>query len=203
MKRALSFVLVAMMSFAMFAQDIFSYVPLTGSVKTSKQINYVISSKFGNYFRTPASKLICKYDDLGKELESVEMSEIDEIKTKTFSAYDDNGNLKEQITYDNKDNLLWKVTTEYKDGLKADVSEFDADGVLKSKTIFKYKDGKLEDETGYETEGALVWKTIYKYNEDGTQSSILHYNADGSLDEDGAYLIYIQTYNIKRIFISN
>ena len=45
--------------------------------------------------------------------------------------------------------MLWKVTTEYKDGLKSDISEFDADGVLKSKTIFKYKDGKLEDETGY------------------------------------------------------
>ena len=134
--------------------------------------------------QSDAAKPLREQFDLPKELESVEMSEIDEIKTKTFSVYDDNGNLKEQITYDNKDNLLWKVTTEYKDGLKADVSEFDADGVLKSKTIFKYKDGKLEDETGYETEGALVWKTIYKYNEDGTQSSILHYNADGSLDEE-------------------
>ena len=187
MKKILSVLFVSVMCFGLFAEDIFSYVPLTGGVKTSKQINYEISSKFGNYFRTPSSKLVCKYDDFGKEIESVELSEIDEVKTKTISSYDENGNLKEQITYDIKDNLLWKVTTEYKDGLKADVSEFDADGVLKSKTIFLYSDGKLIDETGYETEGALVWKTIYKYNEDGTQRAILHYNADGSLDEEQTF----------------
>ena len=60
MKKILSVLFVSVMCFGLFAEDIFSYMPLTGGVKTSKQIDYLISSKFGNYFRTPASKLICK-----------------------------------------------------------------------------------------------------------------------------------------------
>jgi hypothetical protein len=177
MKRALSFVLVAMMCFAMFAQDIFSYVPLTGSVKTSKQINYVISSKFGNYFRTPASKLICKYDDLGKELESVEMSEIDEIKTKTFSAYDDNGNLIEERYNPNNPRNEFVITYEYNEFSQKIYENqytyeawysYNSKGLLETCTVNKFDSSEDEGDE------------IYEYDENG---NLIHFkNWDVNLE---------------------
>lgn len=187
MKKLLTFTLTAALSLSLFAADIFTYAPINGNVKSYTETQYSIASKFGNYFRTPSSKITHEFDGNGKEKSSTEFSPRDAVMNKIASKYDSNGKLAEQICTNADNEIVWKMTTSYKDGLKVDVSEYDAKGLLKDRTIFMYEDGKLVDETSYDGEGALVWKTIYKYNAAGKTEFVYEYNNDGSLNEQKTY----------------
>lgn len=183
MKKVLAFVCAASMSLSLFALDIFNYVPVTGNVKTYTETNFTISSKFGNYFRTPNAKVVHTRDVAGREIEVIELTARDAIVSKTTNTYDVYGNLTEQSCNDEAGNLLWKSTTTYSGVKKADYSEYGKDDILKSKTIFTYDKATdlLIDETGYDGDGTLVWKIIYTYDDKGVLSVMDEYNADGSL----------------------
>ena len=58
MKKIISFVAAAAMSFALFGLDIFNYVQINGNVKNYTQTDYDIGSKFGNLTRTPVLKTV-------------------------------------------------------------------------------------------------------------------------------------------------
>ena len=36
-----------------FGLDLFTYVPVTGNVRSYTQTDFTVTTKFGNYFRTP------------------------------------------------------------------------------------------------------------------------------------------------------
>lgn len=187
MKKIITFLAAAAMSVSLFALDIFTYAPINGNVKSYTQIDYDIASKFGNYFRTPASKIIHVLDNAGRDVEITELNARDVVLNKTIIKYDNYGNVTEQACYDNNSNLLWKNVSTYVDGKKSDLSEYGKDGSLKAKTIYQYADGNLVDETGYDGEGALIWKTIYQYGVNGKVEEQDEYAADGSLDTQYLY----------------
>lgn len=187
MKKILSLAVVTCMSLSVFAANISKYIQIEGKVKSLTQTDFSISSKFGNYFRTPSIKITRTYDENGFEIESAEYSTRDVLLNKINSAYDAYGNLTEQSGYNANMELLWKNVVTYKDNKKVDSSEYDKNNTLKSKTIYTYDNGNLVDETGYNGDGALIWKIVYKYDESGNYSNITQYYPDGSLDEEEVY----------------
>lgn len=187
MKKLLSFIFVATFSLSLFATDIFSYIPLNGNVKSYTRTDYTITSKFGNYYRTPNVKFVKTFNASKKEIESSELTPKDSLINKITSVYDFDGNLTEQSCFDEENELIWKNIITYKNNQKVDSSEYDANGILKAKIIYTYENDKLVDETGYDGEGALIWKTIYKYNEDGLLETESQYISDGSLDTKIVY----------------
>jgi len=199
MKKILTFVAVAAMSFSLFGLDIFNYVQINGNVRNYTQIDYDIGSKFGNLTRTPVLKTITALDNAGRAVEITELSARDAVLNKISNKYDVYGNLTEQNCYDAEAKLLWRNVVTYNNGQKADASEYDKNGVLRSKTIFTYENGKLVDETGYDGDGALLWKIIYKYNENGNYSDIFEYSADGSLDSQETYT-YTEDGTLESLF---
>lgn len=186
MKKLLAFVFAAALATSMFAQDIFSYVPMKGNIKKCTQIDYVITAKFGNYFRTPNLKTIHSFDANGNETEITEVTTKDALISKISNAYDSNGKLVEQTAYDAEDTQIWKNVITYKNGLKADMSEYGKDETLKSKTIYIYDNNLLVDETGYNSEGKLMWKNVYTY-EGAVLTKMAHYDSDGDLEESEVY----------------
>lgn len=189
MKKLLSFAFVASLCLSLFATDIFNYVPLSGNVKNYTRTDYTIASKFGNYFRTPNSKIVKAFNNIGKEVESSELTPKDAVINKITSVYDAKGNIAEQSCFNADNELIWKSVVSYKNNLKSDVSEYDSKGTLKGKVIYTYDNGKLVDESGYDGEGALIWKNISKYTETGALDSVSEYSADGSL-----YVKYLYTF---------
>lgn len=185
MKKLLAFIFASTLFTAMFAQDIFSYIPMKGDVKKFTQIDYVISAKFGNYFRTPNLKTIHSFDASGNETEITEVTTKDAVISKIANVYDGT-KLVEQVAYDADEVQIWKNVITYKDDLKADMSEYGKDETLKSKTIYIYDNNLLVDETGYNGDGKLMWKDVYTY--EGTLlTKISHYDSDGQLEEAETY----------------
>lgn len=198
MKKLLAVIFSSALLFsAAFADDIFAYVPLTGNVKKCTQIDYAISAKFGNYFRTPNLKTIHTYDAAGNETEVTETTTKDVLISKVVNVYDADNKLVEQTAFDSDEEKIWNDVITYKDGLKSDVSEYGKDGTLKSKTIYIYDNGVLVDETGYNGDGKLMWKNVYTY-EGSILAKISHYDSDGDLEEAETYT-YTENYAIDSI----
>lgn len=184
---AASFMLFALHLDAAGDFDIEAYIPLKGDVKSYTRTDYDITTKFGDYFRTPVVKMVHTLDD-GKETSTSETTARDVLINKVVNVYDDDDRLMGQTGYNADNATIWKNETTYgPDGNKADTSEFGKDGTLKSKTIFTYTDGNLTDETCYNGDGKLVWKTICQYNGAGLLAAEKFYYADGSLEEEHDY----------------
>lgn len=187
MKKFVSLVLAVCLSSSLFAVNIFNYIPYAGSFSSSTQTDFVISSKFGNYFRTPSLKTVRKFNEDKKEIESIEYTPRDVVIDKITTAYDSYGNITEQKGFSSDSELLWKTVITYKAGKKLDSSEYDKNDNLKTKTIYNYDNNNLVDETGYNSEGYLMWKIVYKYDNKGKYTSISQYFSDGSLDEESIF----------------
>jgi len=198
MKKIVSLLLAASITCSVFAIDIFKYAPVAGSVKAYTETDYTIASKFGNYTRTPSLKTIHKFDNFGREVESIEATPRDKIIDKISSTYNSAGILTGQICTNVDDEVIWTSEITFKDGLKADSSEYDAAHNLKAKVIYSYTDSLLTDETGYNGDGSLVWKIIYKYNDAGKIEVESLYNSDGSLNERKTYT-YTETGKVDTI----
>lgn len=167
--------------------DIEGYVPLKGPVKSWTRTNYDITTKFGDYFRTPVTKTVHTLDG-GRELATSETTARDVLINRVVNVYDDNGRLTGQTLYNADNATTWKSEINYgADGNKSDTSEFGKDGTLKGKTIYTYTDGHLTDETSYDGDGALVWKTVRTYNDAGLLLAEKFYYSDGSMEEEHDY----------------
>lgn len=187
MKKILALIMSAGLCVSLFAADIFTYAPINGNIKSYTETQYSIASKFGNYFRTPSSKITHEFNAKGYDVASTEYTPRDAVVNKITSKYDNAGNLIEAVCSNADGEEVWKQVTTYKDGVKIDVSEYDSKGNLKDKTIYTYEKGNLVDETSYDGEGALVWKIIYKYNASGKVEFISDYSSDGKLNEQSIY----------------
>lgn len=187
MKKLYSLVLAATLSSALFALDVFTFVPVEGNINSYVQTNFSITSKFGNYFRTPKEKINHTLNANRLESETKVFSTKDELLNKTTYKYDANNNLIEQCYYEKESTLLWKSISTYKNNLKTETSEYDKKGNLKTKIIYTYTDGKLTDESDYNSEGTLGFKIIYKYNKNGNVEKEILYNASGALETEKTY----------------
>ena len=187
MKKLLTLAVAATFSLSLFAADIFTYAPITGSVKSYTETDFSIASRFGTLYRTPSTKITHSFDENGKEITSSELTPKDAVINTISSTYDTVGNLAEQVCTSADGEIVWKNTFAYKNGLKVDSSEYDRKGNLRARTIFTYDNNLLSDESSYDGEGALIWKTIYKYDDNNRIASVNEYNPDGTLSEKEAY----------------
>ena len=185
MKKILTFAGLALFSFSLFAVDIFSISKLQGEIKSFTRTDYAVTTKFGNYFRTPSAKTTHNYTE-GKETEEIHLTPRDVVIRKVIWNYDEEGNLSEKVCSNAENELEWKTAMTYVDGVQQDHSEYDNAGNLKNRTIYTYTDGLLTDETDYNADGALMWKTIYTYT-DGIVNVISKYNSKGELDTAETY----------------
>lgn len=190
MKKLLVLGFIAGICSSLSAINIFDYVSFEGNPKGYTQTVFAISSKFGNYYRTPKTKINRIFDGNGFDFESseyaIESATRSTLTNKIEYNYDAFGNLLQQNAYNTDSELIWKTEVSYDNGRKTEISEFDSTDKEISRIIFSYNDktGILEFESGYNSEGALMWKIGYKYDENGRYSSIASYFADGSLDEE-------------------
>jgi len=188
MKKILAAVVTAGMCVSLFALDMVDYLPLKGTVKSYTRVDYGVTTKFGDYFRTPEKKTIRQFNGAGQETESSEMTPRDVLLNKIQNTCDAAGKLVSQVGYNSDNALIWKSVITYgANGSKSDISEYGKDGTLKGKTIYIYNGNKLSDETYYNGDGAISWKITYKYNDAGLLDAESHYYADGSLDEECDY----------------
>ena len=189
MKKLLLSILITAFGFSLFAIDIFDYIPVVGNVKNYTQIDYDITSKFGNYYRIPIGKVIHTLNVSGKEIETTELTPKDAVICKTVLTYDLYGNLTGEISYNSEDIVLWNSVVKYDENKRRiDISEFGKNKELKDKIIYSYDDnGVLTEETGYNGDGALIWKVVYKYNSDKRIEVMTEYDSDGEMSYRESY----------------
>lgn len=180
------------LGFSAFAVDVFTLVNLTGKVKSYTKTNFEVTTKFGNYFRTPVLKETHAFND-GNETEIIQLTPRDVVTGKISFTYDKDNRLAEKLNTNPENVLQLKTTYTYTNELKSDSSEYDISGALKKRTIFTYENGRLVDETDYDGEGVLTAKNIYAYSDAGYLATTFYYNADGSLKEKKEY-----TYNVDQ-----
>ena len=191
MKKILTFTSLALFSFSLFAVDIFSISQLKDQIKSFTRTDYAVTTKFGNYFRTPSAKTTHNYTE-GKETEEIHLTPRDVVIRKVIWNYDEEGNLSEKVCSNAENELEWKTAMTYVDGVQQDHSEYDNAGNLKNRTIYTYTDGLLTDKTLYNGEGALVEKTIFTYTDGKKVATICNYIADGSLKEKQSYAYTVE-----------
>ena len=117
MKKIIGFICASLVGFSAFAYDITEDTKIIGSVKSVTKTVYSISSKFGEYYRTPSVKFLTNFDASGRQLESLELTPRDAVVNKVQNTYDAYGNLLEKSAYDPEGVLLWKSVSTY-DGTK-------------------------------------------------------------------------------------
>ena len=74
MKKVLLSALIATAGFLAFAFDDSPFMKPNGEPKSYTQTEFTISTKFGDYYRTPAVKYKHTFNDAGLEIESAEYS---------------------------------------------------------------------------------------------------------------------------------
>ncbi len=186
MKKICSVICASLVGFSAFAYDITENIKPVGSVKSITKTEYTISSKFGDYFRTPSVKFLTYFDAAGKQTESLELTPRDAIVNKIQNVYDAYGNLTETTAYDSENVLLWKSSSTYEGSKKKETSEYAKDGSMRNKIIYSY-DSDSTDETFYDAEGAIVRKVVYYYSVSGLLEKEMDYFGDGTLDSVTTY----------------
>ena len=184
MKKIITALCVASIGASLFAYDIASEFQVKGAAKSVTRTDFSVVSKFGEYFRTPSTKILYTLDGSGKTVESSELTARDSVINKIKNTYDASGNLTELNGFDGDGAQLWHSVVTYKNGVKNDISEYGKDNVLKTKTIYGYADSKLSEETLYNSEGVLVEKTVYKYDDKKRLSTVDIYFDDGTLFQE-------------------
>lgn len=201
MKKIITVTLAAFLALTAFAADSESIKPV-GNVSSYTQSEFNITTKFGDYYRTASSKFLHILNPkTGLEIEVDEYTSKDVLLSKVTYDYDTSLNLIATKLYNDQEELVLKTEITYTDdGQKKDESDYDEEGNLTARTIYKYEDGKI-DKSYYTAQGKLLEKCITKYNGD-LISEVLSYADDGSLTEREVYsyteegkILAIETYN--------
>src|SRR5574344_1672873 len=186
MKRSILTAVIAFAVCGAFAFDSETFTP-TGKVSSYTKTDYTVTTKFGDYFRSPSSKFLHVYDSTGLETETSEYNAKDVLVDKIVYQYDTSRNLVSSTFYDATNALVWKTLMVYDaTGKVKEESEFDKNNKLSGKTIYKYDDKKT-DESYYDGNGKLLSKTITKYVDLKKIAEAAHYLDDGSLDQNDIY----------------
>jgi len=167
------------------------FFAIKGKIKSYTKTDYVISQKFGDYFRTPDVNFTYNFDDKGHEVEILEISANGTLLSKVTNTYDDKGLLNSKVSSDGANITEWRIAYTYdENGTLVDQSEFNKNDVLHNRTIIKYSEDKTKvDESSYDEKGQLLWKNIYKYDAaTGRKLELNQYFASGALDEKQTYI---------------
>ena len=180
MKKLMTTAFIALAVFGANAFDKETVVPV-GTVKSYTKTNYVISSKFGTFYRTPETKYVHTYNIAGLESERTELTGTDVLTDRMAFQYDMSNTLLSTTLF-NADGVQVEQTAYTYDaaGAISTAEVVSKDGVLLSKTVYKI-DSDKEDKSEYDGEGQLVEKTLTFKADDGKITEIYRYKGDGSL----------------------
>lgn len=170
-----------------------------GDFSSYTKTEYSVTSKFGDYFRTPAAKHVHVYNSTGLETEVSSYNAKEILVDKVNYSYDISRNLISEVYTDANANVTSKIEYTYQaDGKLKDSTTYDAAGVLTGKIIMKYTD-KESTEAVYDGEGALLGKVICVSDDSGNPLVIYNYCADGSLisKEVRSYLENGKVYQVE------
>lgn len=180
MKNIITTILLASISFSLFAYDQLHFTP-TGKFSSFTKTDYSVTSKFGDYFRSVDSKDVHIFDETGLKIETLTYNSKDELSCKIAYKYDTSRNHTSTIFTDATGNIQWTTQIEYQEeGFVKSESEFDADNNLISKSMFKYENSKVTENL-YDGEGNLLARTISTVNIDNLPIEVYQYYGDGSL----------------------
>lgn len=186
MKKLIAGTVLALLSGTVFAFDQSTISP-NGGVSSYTKTDYIITSKFGDYFRSPSVKYVHMFNTNGLETECISYSAKDVLIDRIMYDYDTSRNLVSSRFYNASDELQWKTQVEYDStGKIKEEAEYDASGRLTAKTIYRYN-GRETSESLYNGEGALLSRTIKKTNELNRLVEVNKYFDDGSLDVQEVY----------------
>lgn len=172
-----------------FAFDDSPFMHPNGSPKSYTQTEFTITTKFGDYFRTPATKYKHTFNEDGLEIESAEYSPAGQLADKIVYEYTADKQIAAQTCYDASGNIFWKISSTFdKNGKKTEENEYDAKGVMLGKTIYKYENENSVDETYYNSQGNLIWKNTYLYNSEKKLVETCAYFSNGTLDVKKVYV---------------
>lgn len=188
MKKTLFVLAAAAVTAQVFAFDPEAALKPATSVGEYTKIDYQITEKFGDYYRSPRAKYVHNFDSTGRETEATELTSKDALVDHITYKYEGD-NLVERVCTDADGKISWKMTTVYENGNKVEESEYNAVNTLTNKTIWKYNGNQI-DESYYNADGALLSKIITKNDDQNRVSEIAQYAAQGNLEEKAIY-----TYN--------
>ncbi|WP_407424973.1 hypothetical protein [Treponema sp.] len=186
MKKTLFILALTVAAAQIFAFDPSASLKPVGTVGGYTKIEYQITEKFGDYYRSPKAKYVHVFDANGVETESSELTGKDAVVDKITYKYEGK-NLVETLCTDADGKISWKIAATYDaNGNKIDESEYNASENLVNRTIWKIN-GKQAEESYYNSEGALLSKIITKYDDQNRVSEVAQYNSDGKLEEAAVY----------------
>ena len=189
MKKVLLSALFVACGFLAFSYDDSPFMKPNGSPKSYTQTEFTITTKFGEYFRTPATKYKHTFNEDGMEIESAEYSATGQLIDKIVYEYAPDNQIASQSCYDANGGLMWKVSATFdKNGKKTEENEYDSKGALLGKTLYKYDGESSIDETYYNSRGDLIWKNTYLYNSENKLAETCAYFSNGSLDIKKVYV---------------
>ncbi|WP_294429709.1 hypothetical protein [uncultured Treponema sp.] len=185
MKKSLFVLAGAALATQLFAFDPEASLKPIGENEYTK-IDYQITEKFGDYYRSPRAKFVHVFDSNGREIESSELTSKDSLVDHITYKYEGN-NLVETVCTDADGKVAWKMTKTYDaDGNKIDESEFNSSDNLVNRTIWKIN-GKQIEESYYNADGSLLSKIITKLDDQGRTSEIAQYLNTGKLEQKAVY----------------
>ena len=160
----------------------------TGSVAEYTKIDYTITEKFGDYYRSPKAKYIHIFDASGRQVESDELTSRDMIVDKLLYNYDTEGRVSSTVCTDGDGKIQWKnIYTYDENGNRSDESQYNANDELVNRSIFKYVGENQIEEAFYNADGALLGKFITKLDDKGRKAELAQYNEEGSLEVRQTY----------------
>jgi len=186
MKKTIFVLTTALLGASVFAFDPFPSLKPAVPTGEYTKIDYQITEKFGDYYRSPRSKYVHVFGSNGLETEAYELTSKDVVVDKIVYTYEGE-NVTSVTCTDSDGKLSWKITTLYdSNGNKTEESEFNASNNLVNKTIWRIN-GKQIDESYYNADGSLLSKIISKYDEQNRVVEIAQYAALGYLEEKQVY----------------
>ncbi|MBD5439795.1 MAG: hypothetical protein HDR33_02005 [Treponema sp.] len=207
MKKILSATILFAICFCVFADDASQFfLPRPfGNVKNYTETNFEITTKFGDYYRTPKTNYFHEFNENGLEIRSSEFNAAGQIVNRIEYAYNDDGNLFSQICYDDNGKIFWKIITSFdENGIKSEDSEYDGKDNLTGKSVYKNEGANPAEEIYYNAKGDLIWKNTFKYSDANLLEECCSYFANGQLDTRKVYkydsngnLLEITSFNVS------
>lgn len=145
------------------------YIFLKGKIFNNTFKNDIIDTDFNFSYR---------YDKSGKKIEKIEWFKSGSIQKKEMYSYDSLGNIKEVNYFDwnDKNNKVDKIKYITFLQNKFDIIDYDPDGKIYNKTVYKFDDNfNLIEVSESHQSGIIDLKILYNYNYKGMETERLFY----------------------------
>lgn len=189
MKKLIFAVAAILAATVAFAYDDTSFSP-KGNLSSYTKTEFSVTSKFGEYYRTPVLKHVHVYDADGYETSVSSYNAKDALLDKTSFKYTSSLDLSQVAFTDSDGSVVWTESYFYNsDGTVEHMDRNDASGYLQGRTIYKYDENKVVEDV-YAGDGSLISKTIYNkvmVADSSRNGEVIVYNADGSLNQKTVY----------------